>query len=684
MSALKQYICNLCSKVFAQKGDYTRHCDKKTPCVSFAVLSQIVQKAEVKKDAKNDLKLVIESCLNILRDSEGLTGEKALRNISYMLVLKLIEPKIETGEIDVDCDEFEFEDAATKNKLLDIIRFSRLACEKDDNLIPNLKLLWSEILEVHPTMRHIFSEGQWFDIERATTFSKIIKKLHELDLSETPYDVLGNAYEEVIKHIMTGKVFGQFFTQPLVKQIMVELVNPQMHPDGTIETCCDPTLGTGGFLISHLKYVLKQANVKGIQPNWDFIKTEGLYGKELEPATFQLAVSNMFISSGHMFEQLERGDSIREPITRKFDTVLANPPYGIKGLDYDEIQSSLKDEYIPIKSNNAVCLFIQAIMYMLKVGGRCAVVLPDGQELASKTNATFVCVREYLLKTCDLKEVIYLPPGIFTNTTIKTCIFYFVKKRECLDTLTVSKKESKTNKITRTCKFTKTLQTSVVRFYESNPYEGVKIMLGEVPIEKIVANKYSLSYSAYAEVEEVAVPTGVEMKTIGEVCQFMKKSKRPAAYGNKQGPYPFYSSSQTLSKYCDEYDYLEQCLIIGTGGCANIKCSSTFSCSADNYVLKSNTPSCLTKYLYYYLLHHIQLLQDGFSGLGLQHISKPNISNIRIPVPSVERQQEMVNYCEQNEERVRQLELEIKQTQLNTSMYMSSILGEEEEEETAL
>ena len=69
---------------------------------------------------------------------------------------------------------------------------------------------------------------------------------------------------------------------------------------------------------------------------------------------------------------------------------------------------------------------------MLKINGKCAVVLPDGQDLFSKINTTLVAIREYLMKTCDLKEIIYLPSGIFTYTSIKTCVFYFVKKREIL------------------------------------------------------------------------------------------------------------------------------------------------------------------------------------------------------------------------------------------------------------
>ena len=645
----KTYYCEFCKKLFDQKIDYTRHSQNRRSCVSLKEIQQIVQTGDNKSILTNEFK----NFLNILRDNEGLTGEKALRNMSYLLILKLIEPRFGV-EIDIDNYDYDFshiEDDMVlghKNKLLEIVRFSNLTNQNEDN-IPNLmNYLWDDILSNHPTTKNIFLKGKGFDIQHKSTYKKLIDKLNSLDLSKTEYDVLGNAYEEVIQDIMTGKVLGQFFTQPSVKKMMVKLINPQIHPDGKIDTCGDPTMGTGGFLITYLQYILQQAISKNIKPDWDFIKTEGLYGKELEPDTYQLAVSNMLISSGHMFEKLDRGDSIRVPITRKFDNILANPPYGIKGLKYDDFQSQLKSEYVPIKTDNAVSLFIQAIIYTLKINGKCAVVLPDGQDLFSKTNSTLVAIREYLMKTCDLKEIIYLPSGIFTYTSIKTCVFYFVKKRAGTEVLETKIKVSKTQKETgRVYKFSKTLQTTKVKFYDYNPYEDVKNLLVEVPIEEIVSNSYSLNYAEYMkdETEEEEYEEGVVVKTLEEVCKFLPKSKRQASYGEKQGQYPFYTSSQTCSKYCDKYDYEDECLIIGTGGNANIKYSNKFSCSIDNFVIKIN-PGQLVKYVYYYLSINIEVLQKGFVGVGLQHISKEYISNIKIPIPSLERQQEIVKYLD--------------------------------------
>ena len=649
----KEYSCDLCKKVFNQKIDFTRHKNKKTPCITLTEMQQISQTNEVKMDNKTTLISVFKNCLNVLRDNEGLTGEKALRNLSYLLILKLLEHHF-GGEINIDDYEYDFTHIEYemiekhKNKLLEIARFSNLSNEKEDNIPVNMKYLWDDILSNHPSTKNIFLKGKGFDIQHKSTYKKLIDKLNSVDLSQTEHDVLGNAYEEVIQDIMTGKVLGQFFTQPLVKKMMVKLINPQIHPDGKIDSCGDPTMGTGGFLITYLQYILQQATAKNIKPDWDFIKTEGLYGKELEPDTYQLAVSNMLISSGHMFENLDRGDSIREPITRKFDNILANPPFGIKGLKYDDFQSPLKSEYVPIKTDNAVSLFIQAIIYMLKINGKCAVVLPDGQDLFSKTNTTLVAIREYLIKTCDLKEIIYLPSGIFTYTSIKTCVFYFVKKREGSDVLDTKINVSKTQKESgRDYKFSKTHQTTNIKFYDYNPYNDVKNLLIEVPIEKIASNSYSLNYAEYMkdETEEEQYEEGVIVKTLGEVCKFLPKSKRQASFGEKRGNYPFYTSSQICSKYCDEYDYEDECLIIGTGGNANIKYCSKFSCSTDNFVIKIN-PGQLVKYIYYYLSINIEVLQKGFIGVGIQHISKEYINNIKIPIPSLERQQEIVKYLD--------------------------------------
>ena len=641
----KEYICDLCNKIFTQKSDYDKHKKKKSPCISLTELKKITEKQTITNNIENELSTILKNCLNIMRN-EGLTGEKALRNLSYFLILKLLEPQFSNNVIKINDYDYDFDNDEEKEILLKLIIFSNLNEEKENNIKTNLKVLWEKILSVHPITNKIFKPYKSFDIKQQANYKNIIKELSKIDLSNIDFDVLGNTYEEVIKDIMTGKVLGQFFTPSPVKKLMIDLIDPKLSDDGDIESCCDPTMGTGGFLIEYIRTIQKQAKTKNIELNWDNNINKKIYGKEIESDTYQLAVSNMLISSGYMFNELEEGDSIRNPITKKFSNVLANPPFGIKGLKYDDITEN-RDEHFPIKTDNSVSLFIQTMINMLKINGKCAVVLPDGQDLFSKSK-NYALIREYLMKTCDLKKIIYLPAGIFEHTSIKTCVFFFIKKKEGTDILKTDIKISKTQKETgRTYKFSKTHQTTSVKFCEYNQITTEQHLLVDVPIDKIANNSYSLNYAEYMkdETEEIEYDEGVVVKELGEICKFLPKSKRQASYGEKKGRYPFYTSAQTCSKYCDEYDYEEECLIIGTGGNANIKYSSKFSCSTDNFIIKINQ-GLSVKYIYYYLSINIEVLQKGFVGVGLQHISKEYISNIKIPITSFERQQEIVKYLD--------------------------------------
>ena len=661
----KMYTCKLCKKTFKQKCDYDKHANKKAPCISLSACEAMIVKKDEKVDVKKDLTTFFKNCLDILRDNEGLTGEKALRNLSYLLILKLLEPHF-GGIIDIDnCEKYKYDFKSffvdddiehNKSRLLSCVRFSNLSKEKEVNIPIMMKLMWDIILSVHPSTKNIFLPEKRFDIQNQKTYRKIIDKLNEINFSNMENDILGDSYEEVIQDIMTGKVLGQFFTPPSIKKFMVQLINPKINDDGTIESCCDPTMGTGGFLIEYIRVIQEKARLNNISIDWEFIKNGGLYGKELEPDTYQLAVSNMLISTGHMFELLDRGDSIREPIERKFDNILANPPFGIKGLKYDDFQSSLKLEYVPIKTDNAVSLFIQAIIYMLNIGGKCAVVLPDGQDLFSKTNKTLVAVREYLMKTCDLKEIYYLPSGIFEYTTIKTCVLYFVKKREGTDVLEVKINVSKIQKETnRDYKFSKTYQTSCVKFYDYNPYEGegVKNLLVEVPIDKIMSNSYSLNYAEYIkdEAEEEQYEDGIVIKTLGEICEIDKNLRKyETSHGKSEGKYKFHTGGERTDLHVDECDikelYIIQNRTNGSGKC-NLYLDKNFSLAKQTIAYRAlNKDENMTKYIYYYLLFNKEILEKGFVGTCHKNISKEYISNLKIPIPSLERQQEIVKYLD--------------------------------------
>ena len=125
-----------------------------------------------------------------------------------------------------------------------------------------------------------------------------------------------------------------------------------------------------------------------------------------------------------------------------------------------------------------------------------------------------------------------------------------------------------------------------------------------------------------------------------DIFDYLPKSKRQAGTGLAKGIYPFYTSSDDLSKYIDEFDYSGNCLIFGTGGNPSVHYQSgKFSNSTDCITAcPKNTSEINVKYCYLFFRSDMNILADGFKGAGLKHISKGFISNIKIPLPPLDDQ----------------------------------------------
>ena len=117
---------------------------------------------------------------------------------------------------------------------------------------------------------------------------------------------------------------------------------------------------------------------------------------------------------------------------------------------------------------------------------------------------------------------------------------------------------------------------------------------------------------------------------IKDICRFGKKSDIKAGEGNTKGKYMFFTSSIDKDKRIDKFDYDEEGIIMGTGGNATLHYySGKFAVSTDCLVLLPNS-SYKCKYLYYFFLHNMRVLEGGFRGAGLKHTSKSYIENIEL------------------------------------------------------
>lgn len=139
------------------------------------------------------------------------------------------------------------------------------------------------------------------------------------------------------------------------------------------------------------------------------------------------------------------------------------------------------------------------------------------------------------------------------------------------------------------------------------------------------------------------------MTQFSKIFTFKKKSHIKAGEGLVAGKYPFYTSSPELTKYINDYVYEGSCLIFGTGGLPSVHFESgRFATSTDCLVAQPvNRNDILPKYYYYFLKGNIHILERGFKGAGLQHISKSYISNITLPEANVEIQYKIIDILDQ-------------------------------------
>lgn len=641
---MPKYTCERCSKTFDQKIDYKRHCERKTSCVDATKLHELEEKKrqEMERDETKKLAVLFGRCMDILRDSETIVEKKALQNFTYLLTLKLIEPLL-GREINLDDHDYQLDESESAKYVEKLkkkyVPFSKLCDCKTENLSIMIDAIWKTILSQHPQTKAIFQPGKKFDIKKSTTFRALLTELQKIDMSTIDVDIIGHAYEELLKNILTGRVLGQFFTPVEAKELMVDLVEPKLFSDGTCETVFDPAMGTGGFLLTVLDRLRKQSHENEIKIDWSFVSNH-IGGREAEEDTFALAKANAIIATGHVFNSQEHGDSIRDPITGKYDIVLTNPPFGIKGLKYDEITSHLRDSYLPIKSNSGIPLFIQAVIGILKIGGRGASVVPDGKELFGDSNE-LVSLREYLMKTCELRAVIRLPPDIFTNTSVKTCLLYFHKRREGEDVVSIGGKKQ------RKYKFVSEHATQRVAFYDYNPVSKEKTLLVEADIDTIARKNYSLNYSEYLvreEKNEEVYGESVEWKTLGEVCE-IRNGKRIVKGLVEKGEYPVYGGGD-ISFYCNMYNREGFTCKISRDAMSAHNCvlllRGKFYMNSQGLTVHSVTGDLLDEFLGYFLMEHRQDVYNMGRGAAQRMLDIDRFKQMRIPIPPLPVQRAVV------------------------------------------
>jgi len=162
-------------------------------------------------------------------------------------------------------------------------------------------------------------------------------------------------------------------------------------------------------------------------------------------------------------------------------------------------------------------------------------------------------------------------------------------------------------------------------------------------------------------------------RALEDICNILPRSKRNTKYGNGEGKYPFFKGSATVDSFVDTPDYDGESIIIGDGGAPNINYADAFSASDNCYIFQNKNKSVLNlKYAYYYLVTNLDIMGGLYKGTngGIKHISKSSIKSFVIPVPSLEKQNEMVEYCENIMASITQLQADIQEKREQMSQYI--------------
>lgn len=249
---------------------------------------------------------------------------------------------------------------------------------------------------------------------------KLIGLIDETDWTTLETDIKAAAFEGLLeKAAAEGKKgAGQYFTPRQLIQTMVRCLqpDPRVHKDFALG---DPACGTGGFLVAAYEWLKDQTGGAFDRDTAKRIRTRTYHGQDLVARPRRLALMNLYL---HQVEpRITIGDSIYEvPGAQRYDVVLTNPPFGVKGAN----QAPGREDFV-VETSNKQLNFLQHVLTVLKPGGRAAVVVPDNVLFANQAGDVF----QVLMEDCDVHTVLRCPRGTFSPYTegTKANVIFFTK-----------------------------------------------------------------------------------------------------------------------------------------------------------------------------------------------------------------------------------------------------------------
>ena len=427
---------------------------------------------------------------------------QAIEQISYLIFMKKMEDK----------DILEQQNATLKGiKHKSVFegykncRWSEWSEYSSDKILAHVRDV------VFPFMRELgyedslyskYMKDASFSLPTASLLIEAVNIINDLHIKEQNQDTQGDIYEYLLSELTTAGKNGQFRTPRHIIQMMVNLTKPELG-----DRILDPACGTAGFLVNAYEYILNTNKKNGVSiltpQKKKTLDEESLYGYDIDRTMVRIAVMNLMMH-GITNPQIKGEDTLSKRYNENgtYDLILANPPF--KG----SINESEKSDEFTISTSKTELLFLELMYNSLSVGGRCAVIVPDGV-LFGNSNA-HKSIRKLLLEKCRLDAIISMPSGIFKPYAgVSTAVLFFTKGEPTkkvwfydMEADGYSLDDKRTPQPEKN-DIPDILERFEKRNKEDNKDRSKKDFF--VPIEEIKANDFDLSINKYRKEEEIKI-----------------------------------------------------------------------------------------------------------------------------------------------------------------------------------
>ena len=598
------------------------------------------------KQLKTELDTLIKKCHNLLY-RKAVVGSKAQNDIMRILCIKILQEQFndENSAVYKKCNEIRVK-TINKNKFDERINY----CKNISSITTTdaeLTFEWKQfvnsiLIELFPSI--YFKQDNTFNCEDKNTIIELIRMIDSINITGDFKDAFATNcgdIHELFRAYSGGKAakdLGQFFTP----RNFIHIIFYGCGLDILLESMdnisvYDPCMGTGGFLTR----IFNMCN----------IESNNIYGCETEIDTIKFGEMSMLLTTGNTNANIVKCDSLCEnPFiqNKKFKCIVTNPPFGTS-QDYESLKKIYEEKFperncefediYPLKTNNGASLFVQHCVFILQEGGVCAVVLPDGElfEGNSKWSKKF---RKWLCENVNIRTILKAPSGVFEHAGVKTNVVIFTKDGP----------------------------TQSIRFLETNKECNEVRDMFSVTMDELVATKFSLDVGEY--IEEVSENYDVPMVALGDVCDIINGSQLDKK-DIVTGEYLVFGGGKKIVGYHNKFNrHGGEVIVCGTGNCGFVqRCMKPYWAS-QCFTINSKNKNLNSDYLYYLSKYSLETkFMSSKKGGGQPYIRGSQFINHKIPLPSLEVQQQIVDELTLVEESTTTIQTRLDQLKREKEQY---------------